>query len=37
MKRLVPFGLPRYLIAWGLIGDPVPRLITSGGAQKKNS
>ena len=27
----------RYLIACGLIGEPVPRLITSGGAQKKNS
>jgi hypothetical protein len=27
----------RYLTAWGLIGEPVPRLMTSGGAQKKNS
>lgn len=26
-----------YLIACGLIGDPVPPVITSGGAQKKNS
>ena len=26
-----------YLIAWGLIGEPVPRVMTSGGAQKKNS
>jgi hypothetical protein len=27
----------RYLIACGLIGEPVPRVITRGGAQKKNS
>jgi hypothetical protein len=26
-----------YLIACGLIGDPVPPVITSGGPQKKNS
>ena len=26
-----------YLIACGLMGEPVPRVITSGGAQKKNS
>jgi hypothetical protein len=26
-----------YLMAWGLIGDPVPRVMTSGGADRKNS
>jgi hypothetical protein len=26
-----------YLIACGLIGEPVPPVITSGGPQKKNS
>jgi hypothetical protein len=30
-------GLAAYLIAWGLMGEPVPRVITRGGAQKKNS
>ena len=29
--------LAPYLMAWGLMGEPVPRLITRGGAQKKNS
>ena len=29
--------LTGYLMAWGLMGEPVPRLMTSGGAQKKNS
>ena len=29
--------LRRHLIAWGLIGEPVPPVITSGGPQKKNS
>jgi hypothetical protein len=27
----------RHLIACGLIGEPVPPVITSGGPQKKNS
>ena len=26
-----------YLIAWGLIGEPTPLVIGSGGPQKKNS
>ncbi len=32
---LTPFdwGAERYLIACGLVGEPVPRVITSGGAQ----
>jgi hypothetical protein len=28
---------PRYFIACGLIGEPVPPLMISGGPQKKNS
>jgi hypothetical protein len=38
---LVPGGLDLgdrcYLIACGLMGEPVPPVITSGGPQKKNS
>jgi hypothetical protein len=26
-----------YLIAWGLIGEPTPLVMGSGGPQKKNS
>jgi hypothetical protein len=26
-----------YFIAWGLIGEPVPPVMMSGGPQKKNS
>jgi hypothetical protein len=38
LPRRTPPTLRRdYLIAWGLIGEPVPRVMTSGGAQKKNS
>jgi hypothetical protein len=31
------FAPERYLIACGLIGDPVPPVMISGGPQKKNS
>jgi len=31
------FAPLRYLIAWGLIGEPVPPGMMSGGPQKKNS
>ena len=39
VPRMTPPTLfaPGYLIAWGLMGDPVPPVITRGGAQKKNS
>jgi hypothetical protein len=30
-------GISIYFIACGLIGDPVPPVMTSGGPQKKNS
>jgi hypothetical protein len=30
-------GAGRYLIACGLIGEPVPPVMISGGPQKKNS
>ena len=38
-EYVVAFALDieRYLIACGLIGDPVPPVMISGGPQKKNS
>jgi hypothetical protein len=37
--RVVDWGFAPllYLIAWGLIGEPVPQGMMSGGPQKKNS
>jgi len=32
-----PGGAWRYLMACGLMGEPVPPVMTSGGPQKKNS
>ena len=32
-----PFRYGLYLIAWGLMGEPVPPGMISGGPQKKNS
>ena len=36
-SRQAPAGRPPHLIASGLIGEPVPPVMLSGGAQKKNS
>jgi hypothetical protein len=37
-RDMVPdYAARRHLIACGLIGEPVPPVMTSGGPQKKNS